>query len=522
MTNISTEMTNVEKIIVLDYGSQYNQLITRRIREFGVFSELMSHRITAEEVKAMNPKGIILSGGPNSVYDEGAFSIDPKIFELGIPVLGICYGMQLITYNLGGKVEPAKNREYGQATLEVTSDDAVLFAGTPKEQTVWMSHGDLVTQVPEGFERVGTSKDCPIAAIQDTNRNFYGIQFHAEVRHSEYGNELLRHFALDVCQCKGDWTMDNFIDMQVAKIREQVGDKKVLLGLSGGVDSSVVGVLLQKAIGDQLTSIFVDHGLLRKDEGEQVMEALGGKFGLNIIKVDARDRFLNKLAGVSDPEKKRKIIGNEFVYVFDDEATKLAGKEGISFLAQGTLYTDVIESGTETAQTIKSHHNVGGLPEDMQFELIEPLNTLFKDEVRELGTQLGMPDSIVWRQPFPGPGLGIRVIGELTEEKLEIVRESDAILREEIANAGLDRDIWQYFTVLPGIRSVGVMGDGRTYDYTVGIRAVTSIDGMTADFARIPWDVLQKISVRIVNEVSHVNRIVYDITSKPPATVEWE
>ena len=522
MTNISTEMTNVEKIIVLDYGSQYNQLITRRIREFGVFSELMSHRITAEEVKAMNPKGIILSGGPNSVYDEGAFSIDPKIFELGIPVLGICYGMQLITYNLGGKVEPAKNREYGQATLEVTSDDAVLFAGTPKEQTVWMSHGDLVTQVPEGFERVGTSKDCPIAAIQDTNRNFYGIQFHAEVRHSEYGNELLRHFALDVCQCKGDWTMDNFIDMQVAKIREQVGDKKVLLGLSGGVDSSVVGVLLQKAIGDQLTSIFVDHGLLRKDEGEQVMEALGGKFGLNIIKVDTKDRFLNKLAGVSDPEKKRKIIGNEFVYVFDDEATKLAGKEGISFLAQGTLYTDVIESGTETAQTIKSHHNVGGLPEDMQFELIEPLNTLFKDEVRELGTQLGMPDSIVWRQPFPGPGLGIRVIGEITEEKLEIVRESDAILREEIANAGLDRDIWQYFTVLPGIRSVGVMGDGRTYDYTVGIRAVTSIDGMTADFARIPWDVLQKISVRIVNEVSHVNRIVYDITSKPPATVEWE
>ena len=522
MTNISTEMTNVEKIIVLDYGSQYNQLITRRIREFGVFSELMSHRITAEEVKAMNPKGIILSGGPNSVYDEGAFSIDPKIFELGIPVLGICYGMQLITYNLGGKVEPAKNREYGQATLEVTSDDAVLFAGTPKEQTVWMSHGDLVTQVPEGFERVGTSKDCPIAAIQDTNRNFYGIQFHAEVRHSEYGNELLRHFALNVCQCKGDWTMDNFIDMQVAKIREQVGDKKVLLGLSGGVDSSVVGVLLQKAIGDQLTSIFVDHGLLRKDEGEQVMEALGGKFGLNIIKVDARNRFLNKLAGVSDPEKKRKIIGNEFVYVFDDEATKLAGKEGISFLAQGTLYTDVIESGTETAQTIKSHHNVGGLPEDMQFELIEPLNTLFKDEVRELGTQLGMPDSIVWRQPFPGPGLGIRVIGEITEEKLEIVRESDAILREEIANAGLDRDIWQYFTVLPGIRSVGVMGDGRTYDYTVGIRAVTSIDGMTADFARIPWDVLQKISVRIVNEVPHVNRIVYDITSKPPATVEWE
>ena len=474
MTNVA-DMTNVEKIIVLDYGSQYNQLITRRIRDLGVFSELLSHRITAEEVKAMNPKGIILSGGPNSVYDENAFGIDPEIFNLGIPVLGICYGMQLITYKLGGSVEPAKNREYGKALLEVTSDQAVLFKETPKQQTVWMSHGDLVTKVPEGFETVGTSKDCPIASIQDTTRNFYGIQFHAEVRHSEYGIELLRHFAFDVCHCEGNWTMDNFIDMQVEKIREQVGDKKVLLGLSGGVDSSVVGVLLQKAIGDQLTSIFVDHGLLRKGEAEQVMESLGGKFGLNIIKVDARDRFLDKLKGVSDPEQKRKIIGNEFVYVFDDEATKLAGEEGVSFLAQGTLYTDVIESGTETAQTIKSHHNVGGLPEDMQFE-----------------------------------------------DKLEIVRESDAILREEIAAAGLDRDIWQYFTVLPGIRSVGVMGDGRTYDYTVGIRAVTSIDGMTADFARIPWEVLQKISVRIVNEVAHVNRIVYDITSKPPATVEWE
>ena len=521
MTNVDN-MPEVEKIIVLDYGSQYNQLITRRIREFGVFSELLSHRITADEVKAMAPKGIILSGGPNSVYDEGAFGIDEEIFELGIPILGICYGMQLMTDRSGGKVEAAHNREYGKAELEVLTDDAVLFAGTPKKQIVWMSHGDLVTQAPTGFEVVGTSADCPIAAIQNLDKKQFGIQFHAEVRNSEYGNELLKHFALDVCHCKGDWSMDNFIDLQVAKIREQVGDKKVLLGLSGGVDSSVVGVLLQKAIGDQLTSIFVDHGLLRKGEGDQVMETLGGKFGLNIIRVDAKERFLSKLAGVSDPEQKRKIIGNEFVYLFDDEATKLAGKEGISFLAQGTLYTDVIESGTETAQTIKSHHNVGGLPEDMQFELIEQLNTLFKDEVRALGTQLGMPDDIVWRQPFPGPGLGIRVLGEITEDKLEIVRESDAILREEIAAAGLDRDIWQYFTVLPGIRSVGVMGDGRTYDYTVGIRAVTSIDGMTADFARIPWDVLQKISVRIVNEVAHVNRIVYDITSKPPATVEWE
>lgn len=521
MTNVD-HLPSVEKIIVLDYGSQYNQLITRRIREFGVFSELMSHRITAEEVKAINPKGIILSGGPNSVYDEGSFGIDEEILELGIPVLGICYGMQLITHKLGGKVEPAANKEYGKAELEITSSNAHLFASTPEKQTVWMSHGDLVTQTPVGFDVVATSKDCPIASIQNTERNMYGVQFHPEVRHSEYGNDLLRHFALDVCECAADWSMENFIDMQIEEIRQTVGDKKVLLGLSGGVDSSVVGVLLQKAIGDQLTCIFVDHGLLRKGEAEQVMDMLGGKFGLNIIKVDARERFLNKLAGVSDPEQKRKIIGNEFVYVFDDEATKIASDGSVAFLAQGTLYTDIIESGTETAQTIKSHHNVGGLPEEMQFELIEPLNTLFKDEVRALGTELGMPDSIVWRQPFPGPGLGIRVLGEITEEKLEVVRNSDAILREEIAAAGLDRDIWQYFTVLSGIRSVGVMGDGRTYDYTVGIRAVTSIDGMTADFARIPWDVLQKISVRIVNEVDHVNRIVYDITSKPPATVEWE
>ena len=354
-----------------------------------------------------------------------------------------------------------------------------------------MSHGDLVTQAPTDFDVVATSKDCPIASIQNAERKMYGIQFHAEVRHSEYGNDLLRHFTLDVCQCTGDWTMDNFIDMEIAKFVNKSVTKSFIRPFRRS-RFLCCWCSFTKAIGDQLTCIFVDHVLLRKGEAEQVMESLGGKFGLNIIKVDAKERFLSKLAGVSDPEEKRKIIGNEFVYVFDDEATKLAGEEGVSFLAQGTLYTDVIESGTETAQTIKSHHNVGGLPEDMQFKLIEPLNTLFKDEVRELGTQLGMPDSIVWRQPFPGPGLGIRVLGELTEEKLEIVRESDAILREEIANAGLDRDIWQYFTVLPGIRSVGVMGDGRTYDYTVGIRAVTSIDGMTADFARIPWEVLQK------------------------------
>ena len=520
MTNIST-LNDVQKIIVLDYGSQYNQLIARRIREFGVFSELKSHKITADEVRAINPIGIILSGGPNSVYAEDAFGIDEEIFELGIPILGICYGMQLLTHKLGGKVVPAGeagNREYGQSTLRLRAQSE-LFAGTPEEQVVLMSHGDAVTVIPEGFHLVADSVDCPFAAMEDTKKNFYGIQFHPEVRHTVYGNDILKNFAFSICGAKGDWSMANFVDMQIAQIRETVGDRKVLLGLSGGVDSSVVGVLLQKAIGDQLTCIFVDHGLLRKGEGDQVMEMLGGKFGLNIIRVDASKRFLDLLAGVDDPEQKRKIIGNEFVHVFDDEASKL---KGVDFLAQGTLYTDIIESGTETAQTIKSHHNVGGLPEDMQFELIEPLNTLFKDEVRALGTELGMPDEVVWRQPFPGPGLAIRIMGEITEEKLETVRESDAILREEIAKAGLDRDVWQYFTVNTGVRSVGVMGDGRTYDYTIAIRAITSIDGMTADFAKLPWEVLQKISVRIVNEVDHVNRIVYDITSKPPATVEWE
>ena len=520
MTDKST-LTDVQKIIVLDYGSQYNQLIARRIREFGVFSELRSHKITADEVREINPIGIVLSGGANSVYADNAFGIDEAIFELGIPILGICYGMQLLTDKLGGKVVPAGqtgNSEYGQSTLRLKAESK-LFADTPKEQTVLMSHGDAVTEIPAGFHLVGDSADCPYAAIENTEKNIYGIQFHPEVRHSVYGNDILRNFAFKICGAKGDWSMDNFIDLQINEIRKKVGDRKVLLGLSGGVDSSVVGVLLQRAIGDQLTCIFVDHGLLRKNEGDQVMEMLGGKFGLNIIRVDASKRFLDLLAGVEDPEKKRKIIGNEFVSVFDDEASKL---KGVDFLAQGTLYTDVIESGTDTAQTIKSHHNVGGLPEDMQFELIEPLNTLFKDEVRALGTALGMPDEVVWRQPFPGPGLAIRVMGEITAERLETVRESDAILREEIAKAGLDRDIWQYFTVNTGVRSVGVMGDGRTYDYTIAIRAITSIDGMTADFARIPWDVLQKISVRIVNEVDHVNRIVYDITSKPPATVEWE
>ncbi len=513
------DMQDFDKIIVLDFGSQYNQLITRRIREFGVYSELLSHKLTAGEIKEMAPKGIILSGGPNSVYDKDAFSVDPEIFNLDIPVLGICYGMQLMAKELGGQVENAHNRQYGKAVIRVTDPEALTFKNLPEEQTVWMSHADFVTDLPAGFIPTATSANCPISAMSNSTKKFYGLQFHPEVRNTEYGNDILRHFAFDVCGARSKWSMKDFIDMQIAKIPETVGKDKVLLGLSGGVDSSVVGVLLHKAIGKQLTCIFVDHGLLRKNEAQLVMDSLAGKFGLNIIKVDAQKRFLDKLAGVSDPEKKRKIIGNEFIQVFNDEAIKL---KGVKWLAQGTLYTDVIESGTDTAQTIKSHHNVGGLPKDMVFKLIEPLNTLFKDEVRQLGERLNMPHELVWRQPFPGPGLGIRVIGEITPEKLKIVRDSDAILREVIAQHGLDKEIWQYFTVVPGIRSVGVMGDGRTYDYTVGIRAVTSIDGMTADFAQIPWEVLQEISTRIVNEVDHVNRIVYDITSKPPATIEWE
>ena len=506
-----------ELILVLDFGSQYNQLITRRIREMGVYSELHDHEISIDEIKRMNPKGIILSGGPNSVYEEGSFTIDPEIYNLGIPVLGICYGMQLTTKLLGGKVERANEREYGKAIIKAKSDE--LFFGLPEEQNVWMSHSDKVIEIPEGFEVIADSPSTNYAAIEDKKRRIYGVQFHPEVRHTEYGNDLLRNFVRRVCNCTGEWTMENFIEIEIEKIRERVGHRKVLCAMSGGVDSSVVAVLLHKAIGDQLTCIFVDHGLLRKGEGDMVMEQFGEGFDMNIIRVNAKERFMEKLKGVSDPEKKRKIIGNEFVYVFDDEAAKLTD---VDFLAQGTLYTDVIESGTKTAQTIKSHHNVGGLPEDMEFELIEPINTLFKDEVRALGIELGIPEHLVWRQPFPGPGLAIRVMGEITKDKLDILRDADYIFRDEIAKAGLDRSINQYFAVLTATRTVGVMGDFRTYDYTLALRGVTTTDFMTADWARIPYDVLDTISRRIVNEVQHINRIVYDITSKPTATIEWD
>ena len=507
-----------DKIIVLDFGSQYNQLIARRIREMGVYSALLPHTIKASEIKAMEGiKGIVFSGGPKSVYDDDAFKVDEEIFNLGLPILGICYGMQLTAKYFKGEILSSPKREYGKMNILI-EDKSLLFKDLSDEEEVWMSHGDHVAKIPQGFKLLAKSQNGLVASIANEEKKIYCVQFHPEVRHTVNGNKMLHNFVFEICHANNNWSMKNYLDMQIEQIRKTVKDKKVLCGLSGGVDSTVVAVLLHKAIGHNLTCMFIDHGLLRQNEGDEVMAACK-KFDMNVIRINAKERFLSKLQGVTDPEKKRKIIGNEFVYCFDEESRKLGD---FDFLAQGTLYTDVIESGTATAQTIKSHHNVGGLPKDMKFKLIEPLNVLFKDEVRALGLEMGLPYEIVWRQPFPGPGLAIRIIGDITEEKLEIVRKSDAILREEIASAGLDKEIWQYFTALTNMKSVGVMGDGRTYNYAIAIRAVTSIDGMTADWARIPYDVLDKISRRIVNEVAGVNRVLLDCTSKPPATIEWE
>ncbi len=507
-----------DKIIVLDFGSQYNQLIARRIREMGVYSALLPHTIKASEIKAMEGiKGIVFSGGPKSVYDDDAFKVDEEIFNLGLPILGICYGMQLTAKYFKGEILSSPKREYGKINILI-EDKSLLFKDLYDEEEVWMSHGDHVAKIPQGFKLLAKSQNGLVASIANEEKKIYCVQFHPEVRHTVNGNKMLHNFVFEICHANNNWSMKNYLDMQIEQIRKTVKDKKVLCGLSGGVDSTVVAVLLHKAIGHNLTCMFIDHGLLRQNEGDEVMAACK-KFDMNVIRINAKERFLSKLQGVTDPEKKRKIIGNEFVYCFDEESRKLGD---FDFLAQGTLYTDVIESGTATAQTIKSHHNVGGLPKDMKFKLIEPLNVLFKDEVRALGLEMGLPYEIVWRQPFPGPGLAIRIIGDITEEKLEIVRKSDAILREEIASAGLDKEIWQYFTALTNMKSVGVMGDGRTYNYAIAIRAVTSIDGMTADWARIPYDVLDKISRRIVNEVAGVNRVLLDCTSKPPATIEFE
>nr|WP_269144158.1 glutamine-hydrolyzing GMP synthase [Clostridium guangxiense] len=505
-------------VLVIDFGGQYNQLIARRVREHNVYCEIVPFTYTIDKIKAKNPSAIIFTGGQNSVYGEDAPGVDKEIFNLGVPVLGICYGHQLVTYTLGGEVKSSEIREYGKAG--VTLDNTCkLFEGIDVDNTCWMSHTDTVAKVPEGFKIVAHTKVCPVAAMINEEKNIYGVQFHPEVLHTPFGKEFFSNFLFKVCKLKADWSMSSFVEEKVKLIKDIVGDKKVLCALSGGVDSSVAAVLVHKAVGKQLTCVFVDHGLLRKDEGDQVESIFRKQFDMNLIRVNAKDRFLGKLKGVSDPERKRKIIGEEFIRVFEEEANKLGE---IGFLVQGTIYPDVVESGTTTSATIKSHHNVGGLPEDMQFELIEPLRELFKDEVRAVGEELGIPHKLVWRQPFPGPGLGIRVLGEVTEEKLEIVREADAIFREEIANAGLEEKIWQYFACLPNIHSVGVMGDGRTYCETIALRAVTSSDAMTSDWARIPYEVLDKVSRRIVNEVKGVNRIVYDITSKPPATIEWE
>ncbi|WRS28466.1 glutamine-hydrolyzing GMP synthase [Oscillospiraceae bacterium MB08-C2-2] len=507
-----------QMILILDFGGQYNQLIARRVRECNVYCEVHPYKLSLQEIKAKNPIGIIFTGGPNSVYAEGAPSVDAEIFRLGVPVLGLCYGAQLMAHKLGGHVTSPDNREYGK-TDTFFKQDSLLFKGLPEKAVTWMSHTDYIDQLPEGFCTTAHTNATPAAALEDTSRQLYGMQFHPEVVHTQNGIVMLKNFLFNVCGAAGDWTMEDYAKTAVETIRKQVGDGKVLLALSGGVDSSVVAALLSEAVGSQLTCIFVDHGLMRKNEGDEV-EAVFGNKDINFIRVNAGERFLGRLAGVTEPEAKRKIIGEEFIRVFEQEGKKI-GK--VDFLAQGTIYPDVIESGTGDAAVIKSHHNVGGLPDFVDFkEIVEPLRLLFKDEVRRLGTALGLPDTLVWRQPFPGPGLAIRVIGEVSEPKLAILREADFIFRDEVVKAGLDRDIHQYFAVLTDMRSVGVMGDERTYDYTLALRGVTTSDFMTADWARIPYELLERISGRIINEVRHINRIVYDITSKPPATIEWE
>jgi GMP synthase (glutamine-hydrolysing) len=516
----TTPASATDEVVVLDFGGQYSQLIARRVRECGVFSELLPHHVGAAEVVRRKPKGVILSGGPASVYERGAPPLERELLELGVPVLGICYGMQLLALELGGTVEGAEVGEFGRSQLTVRAPGRLL-AGTPAEQTCWMSHRDTVFAAPPGFDALASSTASPVAAFESAGRGIYGIQFHPEVVHTPYGQQVLTNFLRDVCGSEMSWSPSSVIEEQIERIRAQVGDGRAICGLSGGVDSSVAALLVHRAIGDRLTCVFVDHGLMRKNEGAQVIAAFRDHFKVPLVAVDASDRFLARLKGVTDPEEKRKRIGAEFIRVFEEEAAKL---EDVKFLVQGTLYSDVIESGGGTgAATIKSHHNVGGLPEDLEFELVEPLRTLFKDEVRAVGTELELPERLVWRQPFPGPGLAIRIVGgEATRDRLEILREADAILQDEIRGAGLYRELWQSFCVLPDIRTVGVQGDARTYGNVIVIRAVTSDDAMTADWARLPYDLLEQIASRMINEIRPVGRVVLDITSKPPGTIEWE